>query len=125
MTPIVDETDDRFELQPSTIPEAGLGVFARVDLPLGATLDVIGVRVKRESLSDRCTHFADHHKFRIGDELLIPLGLGGLVNHSATPNLEKVIDGNRFFFRTLRPIAAGEEVFFRYPDSALERFGIS
>ncbi|MFO0805910.1 MAG: SET domain-containing protein-lysine N-methyltransferase [Gemmataceae bacterium] len=124
MTPFVDETDDRFELRPSTVPGAGLGVFARIDLPAGSTLDVIGVRVKRESLSDRCTHFADHHKFRIGDQLLIPLGFGGLVNHSANPNLDKLVEGDRVCFRANRLIAADEELFFQYPDSALERFGI-
>lgn len=122
--PLIDETDDRFELRPSTIPGAGLGVFARIDLPAGATLEVIGVLVRRESVSDRCTHFADCHKFRVGDKLLIPVGYGGLVNHSAEPNLEKRIEGERVFLRALRPIAAGEELFFRYPDAALERLGI-
>ena len=124
MTPFADETDARFALRPSTIPGAGQGVFARVDLAAGATLEVIGVSVQRESLSDRCTHFADHHKFRLGDKLLIPLGFGGQVNHSTEPNLEKVIEGDRIFFRALRPVLTGEELFFRYPDSALERFGI-
>ena len=122
--PFLDETDDRFEVRESTIPGAGLGVFARADLPAGATLEVVGVLVRRESVSDRCTHFADHHKFRVGDMLLIPVGLGGLVNHSAEPNLEKLLDGDRVLLRTLRPVAAGEELFFRYPDAALERFGI-
>lgn len=124
MTPFVNETDDRFELRPSGIAGAGLGVFARMDLPAGSTLEVIGVRVTRESVSDQCTHFADRHKFRLGDELLIPLGFGGLVNHSTNPNLDKVIEGDRIRFRTNRPIVAGEELFFRYPDSALIRFGI-
>ena len=124
MTPFVNETDDRFELRPSSIAGAGLGVFARMDLPEGSTLEVIGVRMTRESVSDHCTHFADHHKFRIGDELLIPLGFGGLVNHSTNPNLDKVIEGDRIRFRANRSIAAGEELFFRYPDSALNRFGI-
>ena len=122
--PILDETDDRFEIRASTLPGAGLGVFARVDLPAGATLEIIGVLVRRESISDRCTHFADHHKFRLDDRLLIPCGFGGLVNHSAEPNLEKVIAGDSVYLRTTRPIAAGEEVFFRYPESALERLGI-
>lgn len=120
----LDEADDRFELKPSTVPGAGLGVFARIELPAGAILEVIGVLVRRESVSDRCTHFADCHKFRVGEKLLIPVGYGGLVNHSAEPNLEKRIEGERVFLRALRPVAAGEELFFRYPDSALERLGI-
>lgn len=123
--PFLDEADDRFEVRPSAVPGAGLGVFARVDLPAGAELEVIGVLVRRESVSDRCTHFADHHKFRVGDKLLIPVGLGGLVNHSRAPNLEKVITGERVVLRTVRPVAAGEELFFRYPDAALERFGLT
>ena len=124
MNPFLEETDDRFELRPSRIPAAGLGVFTRVELPAGATLEVIGLLVERGSLSDRCTHFADHHKFRVGEKLLIPAGFGGLVNHSTEPNLEKVFEGDRVFLRSVRPIAAGEELAFRYPDSALERFGI-
>ncbi len=123
--PVLDETDDRFEIRASTLPGAGLGVFARIDLPPGALLEVIGVLVRRESISDRATHFADHHKFRIGDRLLIPCGFGGLVNHSTEPNLEKVIDGDRVHLRAIRPIAAAEELFFRYPDSALDRLGIA
>ena len=124
MNPFLEETDDRFELRPSTIPAAGLGVFAKVELPQGTVLAVLGVFVPSLSIADRCTHFADHHKFRLGDKLLIPIGFGGLVNHSTQPNLEKQIEGERVFFRAVRPIAAGEELFFRYPDSALERFGV-
>jgi hypothetical protein len=125
VTPLLQETDDRFAVRPSTVPGAGRGVFARVDLPAGAVHEVIGVRVPRESVSDECTHFADHHKFRVGDALLIPVGFGGVVNHSTTPNMEKVVEGDRVFLRALRPIAAGDELFFRYPDAALERFGLN
>jgi len=122
--PLLDEADDRFEARPSAVAGAGLGVFARVALPAGATLEVVGVYVRRGSVADRCTHFADRHKFRVGDALLIPVGLGGLVNHSPAPNLEKVFAGDRVWLRALRPLAAGEEVFFCYPDAALERLGI-
>jgi hypothetical protein len=125
MSVLLDETDGRFELRPSTIAGAGLGVFACVELPAGFTLEVIGVLVRRESISDCCTHFADHHKFRLGDRLLIPVGFGGLVNHSGSPNLEKVIEGDRLFLRGLRTVSADEELFFRYPEAALERFGIT
>jgi hypothetical protein len=125
MNPLIDETDDRFEVRPSTVRGAGNGIFARIALPAGAIFEVIGVVVRRGSIADVCTHFADHHKFRIGDNLLIPVGFGGLVNHAPMPNLEKVIEGNRVFLRALRAIAAGEELFFRYPEAALERLGIS
>jgi uncharacterized protein len=124
MMSILDETDERFEVRASTIPAAGLGVFARGDLPAGAILEVIGVLIRRESVADRCTHYADQHKFRVGDLLLIPVGFGGLVNHSRESNMEKLLEGQRVFLRALRPIAAGEELFFCYPDAALERFGI-
>lgn len=120
------EPDDRFDVRPSTVPGAGRGVFARVELPAGAVLDVVGVLVERDSAADRCTHFADQHKFRVGsDLLLIPVGFGGLVNHSTNPNLEKVVEGDRVFFRARRPIAAGEELFFHYPAAALEMFGLT
>jgi len=124
MNPPFEEPDDRFEARPSTIPGAGLGVFACSEIPAGEALEVRGVIIQRESIADRCTHFADGHKFRLGDELLIPIGLGGLVNHSANPNLEKVIVGRRIFLQAIRTIAAGEEIFFRYPEAALERFGL-
>ena|SRR6185312_3234942 len=124
MNPTLDEPDDRFEARASTILEAGLGVFACSEIPAGEALEVRGIIIQRESVADRCTHFADRHKFRLGDELLIPIGLGGLVNHSSEPNLEKVIVGRRIFLQAIRTIAAGEEIFFRYPDAALERFGM-
>jgi len=125
MPRLFDESDERFELRPSTIPGAGLGLFARTDLPLGTMFEVIGALIRREGDSDRCSHFADHHKFRIGPFLLIPLGFGGMVNHADDPNLEKVFANERLFFRVTRPLRAGEELTFRYPDAALERFGIT
>jgi hypothetical protein len=121
----LSETDDRFVLGPSTISGAGLGVFARVALAAGDVLPVLGVLVPAESVSDACTHYADHHKFRVGDLLLVPVGFGGMVNHAAEPNLEKVVVGQRVLLRAQRPIAAGEELFFRYPDAALRRLGLA
>lgn len=126
MNPLLDPPpDDRFELRPSSVPGAGLGVFARVALPAGAELEVVGVLVRRGSVADRCTHFADHHKFVVGaDLLLVPVGLGGMVNHAAAANLERVALPDRVVLRTTRPVAAGEELFFTYSESARVRFGL-
>lgn len=122
---LVDETDDRFYVAESTLPEAGNGLFAKVALNEGDRFEVIGALVLRESISDLCSHYADDHKFRVGDYLLIPLGFGGMANHSVNPNLEKVFEGeNRVFLRALRRIETGEELFFTYTPYAQGRFGL-
>jgi SET domain-containing protein len=122
---IVDETDDRFQVRPSSIAAAGRGLFARVPLRAGDRLEVVGVLVRRESVADRCTAFADEYKIRAGDYLLIPCGVAAMANHSADPNLEKIVAGERVFFQLLRDVDAGEELCFSYSPYARERFGIT
>jgi hypothetical protein len=117
------ETDCRFYLAPSTIPGAGRGLFARVALAAGEELRVMGVLIPAGSVSDECTRYADAYKFRLGDALLIPVGYAALVNHSArAPNLEKVAADDALSLRTLRPVAAGEELLFCYSAYAQARF---
>ncbi len=99
-------------------------MFAAVALAKGDRLEILGVRIQAESTSDRCTHYADMHKFRIGEELLIPVGFGGMVNHSDSPNVEKEIDCGRLYFRTIREIAMGEELFLAYNEKAKVRMGL-
>ncbi len=120
-----DETDARFSAEPSTIAGAGQGLFAAAPLLPGDTLRVIGVRVAANSVADRCTRYADAYKFRVGADLLIPVGHAALVNHCANnPNLEKIIEGDEVLLRAIRPVAAGEELFFTYSAYAQERFGL-
>jgi hypothetical protein len=122
---IVDEEDARFYVADSTLPGAGKGLFTKVPLRKGDRLEVVGVLVRRDSASDRCSHFCDHHKFRIGESLLlIPLGFGGMVNHSPNPNLQKVLEGDRLYLEALRDLPADEELFFTYTPYAQEAFGL-
>ena len=121
----VKEEDDRFYVAGSTLPGAGNGLFAKVPLRKGDRLEVVGVIVPRDSITDRCTHFCDHHKFRIGEnQLLIPLGFGGMVNHSSAPNVQKVFEGDRLYLEALRDLAADEEIFFTYTPYAQQAFGL-
>jgi hypothetical protein len=120
----IDDPDARFAIGPSTIAGAGNGLFARLPLATGDRLEVIGVLVQADSTSDRCTHFADAYKVRVGNLLLIPLGYAALVNHSPCPNVEKVIEGEKVYLRALRDISPGEEVLFTYSDYARDRFGL-
>jgi len=114
-----EETDTRFEIRNSTIAGAGRGLFAKVPLEEGSRLEIIGIFIVSGSIADECTRYADIYKFRVGDYLLIPAGYGGMVNHSAQPNIAKIIAKQRVYLQTLRPIAAGEELFFRYSDFAV------
>jgi hypothetical protein len=122
---LIDESDDRFYAATSRIPNAGRGLFARVPLRAGDRLAVIGVRVRRESASDRYTAFADAYKIRVGDDLLIPCGIAALANHSAQPNLRKVVEGEAVFLELLHDVAADEELCFVYSDYAQQRCGIA
>jgi len=121
---ILDEPDDRFYAAASTIPGAGRGLFARVPLNAGDRLEIVGVRVRRESASDRYTAFADAYKFRIGDTLLIPCGIAALANHSSQPNVRKVVEGDVAFLELVRDVSAGEELCFAYSEYARQRYAI-
>ena len=121
---LLDERDERFYAAASTIPGASRGLFARVRLKAGDRLEVIGVRVRRDSGSDSYTAFADEYKFRVGDDLLIPCGIAALANHSAEPNLRKVVDGEAAFLELVRDVEPGEELCFAYSEYARARYAI-
>ena len=88
----------------------------------GESLVVKGIWIKRNSQEDLCTRYADPYKFRVRTDLLIPTGYAGLVNHSATPNLKKVVVGKKLYLRALRTIVAGEELSFTYSRYAQGQF---
>jgi SET domain-containing protein len=43
-----------------------------------------------------------------------------MVNHSRNPNLKQVIDGERVYLQTTRPIHPGEELFSTYGEGFFE-----
>lgn len=82
---LVEETDDRFYVKDSTIPNAGLGCFAKERIQAGDCLEVIGVYVKCKSPADICTAYANRYKFAARENFtyyIVPLGWGGMVNHT-------------------------------------------
>ena len=118
------EDDPRFYVGPSTLPGAGEGLFARVPLVPGDRLRLVGVKVARDSVSDRCTNYADQYKLRVGEFLLIPTGWGAKVNHRDDANVGKAIEGEDVYLEVLQPIPEGGEIFLRYHPYALDRFGL-
>lgn len=99
-------------------------MFAVIPLERDERFEIIGVWVPAESVADHCTAFANHHKFRVGDMLLVPIGFGGMVNDSDTPNLIKEVDEGRIYLRALRRVEIGEELFHTYNAQARSRMGL-
>lgn len=132
----IEEEDNRFFIKESTIPNAGLGCFAKEDLKKGDWLEVIGAYVKKGSAADVCTSYAKRYKFAGSptlDAKIVPFGYAGMVNHSDDPtlrNCELIFDKKRLkrsqhagqvFYLFIKDIAAGEELIGNYgPDVGSE-----
>lgn len=122
---IVEETDLRFGLLASTMPDAGTGCFAKVDLKKDDWIEVIGVYVKRGGPADKCTHYAARYKFAGNDNqdmYIVPMGYAGMINHTDDESLQNVKlefcrglakksqDAGQVIYRFQRDIKAGEEL---------------
>lgn len=127
---LIEENDDRFYMKESTIPNAGLGVFAKCPLKKGDYLEIIGVQVKRGSVVDKCTNYARSYKFagKPGyefDRYVIPMGYAAIINHAPNEQTQNCyIDANnlpkrdptagQLVYRFLKDIEADEEMFGNY-----------
>jgi hypothetical protein len=128
----VEETDTRFYIQESTLPNAGYGCFANTFLKAGDWLEIIGVYVKTGGIADQCTHYAKRYKFAGSPKQnakIVPMGYGGIVNHTENPTLQncrlefaaglnrRSQDSGQVIYRFIRDIAPGEELIGNYgPD---------
>ena len=101
----------------------GKGVFALVDIEPGETLiEYTGEIITWTEALDRHPHDPSdpNHTFyfHIDEEHVIDAKYGGnsarWINHSCKPNCEADIEEGRVFIRSLRPIEAGEELFYDY-----------
>ncbi len=118
---LIEETDDRFYLKESTVPNAGMGVFSKEDIEKGEFLEIIGVQVKMNSIADQCTQYANKYKFAATgklikeqkkiehDRLVMPVGFGGMVNHAPSAELQNA----EIWYRqgAKRNSAAGQAVY--------------
>lgn len=123
----VEETDERFYIADSIIPNAGLGCFAKTLIKKGDWLEVIGVYVKTGGIADECTHYAKRYKFAGSPKMnakIIPIGYAGMVNHSDNlkncvleyaPDLGKRSQhSGQVVYRFIKDVFPGEEVIGNY-----------
>ena len=79
------DQDERFYIAKSNIPNAGMGLFAKIPITKGESLEVLGPEVQANSLADLCSAFANSYKFYSREDksaLVIPVGYAGMVNHA-------------------------------------------
>ena len=116
---LVEEKDKRFYLEKSKIEDAGIGVFASENINAGSVLEIIGVMVKIGSISDQCSQFASNYKFAADfsdkyDRHIVPLGFGGMVNHTNDKNQQNV--ELRYIKRSTNNEASGSAVYYFIKD---------
>lgn len=128
----VEETDKRFYIKESVLPNAGYGCFAKEFLKKNDWLEIIGVYVKNGSIADQCTHYAKRYKFAgspKNDAKIVPMGFGGMVNHSNDSSLrncrleycpglsKRSMNAGQVIYRFIRDILPDEELIGNYgPD---------
>jgi SET domain-containing protein len=115
------DAPQKLRIGPSTLPDAGRGVFATAAIRAGEIIErcpVVALEDKRDRARLRKTGLVNYY-FLWGkdrDRAAICLGWGAVYNHSFAPNarFEKAIEDARMDFTALRDIKEGEEILVNY-----------
>jgi uncharacterized protein len=109
----------------------GKGVFAVADIPAGeVVIEYLGEIISWAEALRRHPHDPKdpNHTFyfHIDDGRVIDAKVGGnaarWINHACEPNCESDETDGRVFIKTLRPLVAGEELFYDYRLTIDERY---
>lgn len=125
----IEETDHRYDVRPSTVPGAGLGLFAKVPLKKGDCLELVGVYVPVQSITDIATYYAGKYKFAGSDKnppnrYVVPMGYAAFVNHDQERQNVQIVaakgrstknpNAGQIVYLFLRDISPGEELLGDY-----------
>ena len=99
---------------------AGRGVFCIHDIPKGSMIEIAPVIVLSKAqkllinLTELYNYYFDWDETK--ESIAIPLGYGGLYNHSKAPNAETCchLDRSEISFITTKDIPAGKEITINY-----------
>lgn len=122
----VHELDENFYVKQSNLENAGQGLFAKNDLPLGYQLEVVGVVVRKNSAAEACTRYARDYRFGLTEtEWIIPTGWAGVANHSDETNSKLVSSNGKLYLEMTKNIKANEEIVYQYADAAQIRINVN
>ena len=110
-----------FEVKPSTIPAAGRGLFARVPIELEDTIGYYaGEVITSDELVAGKFSGSDYILWVTRNHLIVGEGEKSnytrYINHGEEPNAYLVVSSRwkTARFECVKPIAAGDEIFFNY-----------
>ncbi|MGB0744191.1 MAG: SET domain-containing protein-lysine N-methyltransferase [Opitutales bacterium] len=120
-------SEDHFEVRPSLIKGAGMGLFAKVRISEDDTIGYYtGEVIDEEAFHDPARPFSAYVLWVTRKHIIIGEGPKAnytrFINHSDEPNTFLVVS-NRWKtarFEALREIAPGEEIFFNYGEDYWE-----
>jgi SET domain-containing protein len=93
------------------------GCYTLRPIPKGRrVLEYDGLRISKETADERYSGRPVTYLFGFLDhrDVIDGFGTGMFINHSCAPNCETEESDSRIFIRTLRDIAAGEELLYEY-----------
>jgi len=97
--------------------DRGRGVFAGVDIPARELVVLFQGPIFDK---DTCPDFSEALQVGVNAWMWSSGGVDDIVNHSCDPNTGLWQEGGHTYLMSLRPIAAGEELFFDYSTSMVD-----
>lgn len=121
----LEECDNRFYLKESTIPGAGRGVFALKSIKKNDFLRVVGIVIKKNSISGKIMgKIPAFSKYVFVNPAingwLMPVGYGGMVNHTDNKeerNCDIVSIGGDVYYLFSKDVQKDQEILGSYGDN--------
>lgn len=109
----LEEKDNRFYVDYSTIPNANKGLFAKEKIYKGDIIEIIGVYVKKFGISASCIEYTSRYRYKFQDYYVVPVGVAAMINF--TPSKEEAnviaVSTDRTYLEVTKQIEPDEEVF--------------
>jgi SET domain-containing protein len=111
-------------LDNSTVEDGGLGVFALENIKKDEVIEIAPALILDfTDFVDTKWNLLFEYYFWMDDFVVMPLGYGGMYNHSKKPNAQYNVSkiDRTITFTALKNIKKGEEIFFNYKGSSSEK----
>lgn len=109
--------EHHFQVQPSTIPECGQGLFAAVPLAPGDTVGPYLGEMITDAQSEQSPYIDSHYLLWVcRDCLIVGENYTRYINHSSDPNVQFVVSTSwkKARVEALKAVQPGEELFLDY-----------